>query len=244
MTAIVATRTHAESQATPPAGRAARWATAAVLVAGATLQLVEELIEPPFTVDADRFSWLATHTTLHAIDVIIGLWAIPFMIAGTLLLARRARRMPRLAWTGAALGMIGFSALAAIHGFEAAEVALFDAGVSPATMTAATDHLQPALGVPLLAMFLGTLSIGLPLLMVALWRSRAVPRGAIALVFAFMLVDFFGPDMPFPSHGLSFIAFTWMATAIALGRAGNPGHELGQGTDASAPDDITPEREA
>jgi hypothetical protein len=219
MTVITTTPTSIESPVRP-AGRAGRWATAAVLVAGATLQLVEELIEPPFAVEADRFRWMATDTTLHSIDVIIGLWAIPFMIAGTLLLARRARRMPRLAWTGAALGLIGFSALAAVHGFEAAEVALFDAGVSPATMSAATDHLQPALGIPLLAMFLGTLSIGLPMLMVALWRSRAVPRGAIVVIFAFMALDFFGPEMPFPSHGLSFIAFTWMAVAIALGRTG------------------------
>jgi hypothetical protein len=223
MTVITTTPIPIESPARP-AGLAGRWATAAVLVAGATLQLVEELIEPPFAVDADRFRWMATHTTLHSIDVIIGLWAIPFMIAGTLLLARKARRMPRLAWTGAALGLIGFSALAAVHGFEAAEVALFDAGVSPATMSAATDHLQPALGIPLLAMFLGTLSIGLPMLMVALWRSRAVPRGAIVVIFAFMLLDFFGPEVPFPSHGLSFIAFTWMAVAIAVGRTGGAGY--------------------
>jgi hypothetical protein len=32
--------------------------------------------------------------------------------------------------------------------------------------------------------------------------------------FAFMALDFVAPDMPFPSHGLSFIAFTWMAISI------------------------------
>ena len=45
---------------------------AVVLIAGATLQLVEELIEPPFATDTERFAWMAQHTTLHAVDVEIG----------------------------------------------------------------------------------------------------------------------------------------------------------------------------
>jgi hypothetical protein len=189
-----------------------------MLIGGATLQLIEELIEPPFADDGARFAWMAAHTTTHAVDVVIGLLAIPLLIGSTLLLGQRAWRMPRLARTGVALCVVGFCGLAAVHGFEGAEVAFLDAGVRAATVTAATASIQPVLAVPLLAMFLGALSIGLPLLMVALWRSRSVPRGAIVVVFVFMLVDFAGPEMAFPSHGFSFIANVWMAVAILLDR--------------------------
>jgi DNA-binding NarL/FixJ family response regulator len=44
-----------------------------MLVGGATLQLIGELIEPPFAAAAARFDWMAAHTTTHAVDVIIGL---------------------------------------------------------------------------------------------------------------------------------------------------------------------------
>jgi hypothetical protein len=81
----------------PPSAPVSRWVAAAVLVGGATLQLVEEMIEPPFADDAQRFAWLATHTTWHSIDVAVGLAAIPLLIAAVLLLARLAWKMPAAA---------------------------------------------------------------------------------------------------------------------------------------------------
>ena len=53
-----------------------RITAAVVIIAGATLQLIEELIEPPFPTETERFAWMAQHTTLHAVDVGIGLAAI------------------------------------------------------------------------------------------------------------------------------------------------------------------------
>jgi hypothetical protein len=202
----------------PPSRPVSRWVAAAVLVGGATLQLVEEMIEPPFADDGQRFAWLAMHTTLHSIDIAIGLAAIPLLIASTLLLTRLAWKMPRLARIGAACNVVGFCGLAAVHGFEAATVAVLDAQVPAATVAAASAHLQPALAIPLGIMFLGVLTVGMPMLLIALWRSRSVPRGAIVFAFAFMALDFAGPEMPFPSHGLSFISFVWMAASLVLGR--------------------------
>jgi hypothetical protein len=202
-----------------------RITAAAILAGGATLQLVEELIEPPFATDAERFAWLAQHTTLHAIDVGIGLLAVPLLIASVLLLARLAGRMRRLARAGAALCVVGFCGLAAVHGIEYAELAMLDAGVSPAIVEAAMANVQPAIGIPMMATFLGAVSVGLLLLLVALWRSQSVPRGAIVILFAFMAVDFAGPETPFPAHGLSFIAFTWIAFAILRPLWSNSGQD-------------------
>ena len=63
--------------AIPPAAPAisrpvGRRLTAATLIGGATLQLVEEAIEPPFPTDAAEFDWIASHSTWHAIDIAIG----------------------------------------------------------------------------------------------------------------------------------------------------------------------------
>jgi hypothetical protein len=65
----------------PPSRPVSRWLVAAVLVAGATLQLIEELIEPPIRDDGDRLEWIAGHATLHAVDIAIGLAAVPLLIA-------------------------------------------------------------------------------------------------------------------------------------------------------------------
>ena len=129
--------------------------------------------------------------------------------------------MPRLARVGAGFAVTGFCGLAAVHGFEAAEVAMLDGGVTTRRAGRRDRTLQPALAIPIMAMFLGALTIGLPLVLVALWRSRTVPRPAILLLFVFMIVDFAGPEMPLPSHAISFVAFVWMAVAILRGgRAG------------------------
>ena len=69
-----------------PARPLSRWVLPARLIGGATLQLNEELIEPPFTDDGARFDWMAAHTTTHAVDVVIGLLAIPLLMRSTLLL--------------------------------------------------------------------------------------------------------------------------------------------------------------
>jgi hypothetical protein len=88
VTSVVSTPVVRDRNLPAPPLPISRIATAVVLIAGATLQLVEELIEPPFANDTDRFAWLAQHTTLHAADVGIGLAAIPLLITSVLLLVR------------------------------------------------------------------------------------------------------------------------------------------------------------
>jgi TRAP-type C4-dicarboxylate transport system permease small subunit len=106
---------------------------------------------------------MVQHTTLQAVDVGIGLAAIPLLITAVLLLARLAGRMSRLARTGAAICVVGFCGLAAVHGFEYAELAMLDAGVSPATVEIAVGMVQPAIAIPFMVSSLGALSVGLPL---------------------------------------------------------------------------------
>jgi DNA-binding NarL/FixJ family response regulator len=56
--------------------------------------------------------------------------------------------MPGPARAGAALCVVGFCGLAAVHGIEYAELAMLDAGVSPAIVEAAMANVEPAIRHP------------------------------------------------------------------------------------------------
>jgi len=93
MATAVVTTPSVTSRNLPSPFPVSRVVAAVVLLSGATLQLIEELIEPPFASDTERFAWMAQHATPHAIDVGIGLAVIPLLIASVLLLVRLARQL-------------------------------------------------------------------------------------------------------------------------------------------------------
>jgi hypothetical protein len=54
---------------------------------------------------------------------------------------------------------------------------------------------------------------------VALWRFRAVPRGAILLIPLFILTDFF-LQMRVLGHAIALVGACWIASSVVLaGRA-------------------------
>jgi di/tricarboxylate transporter len=68
-------------------------------------------------------------------------------------------------------------------------------------------------------LFLGGAFFGLVITTIALWRSRAVPRGAVALIPVFIVVDLF-LSQPRKAHVISFAGAIWIAWAVL--RAGRP----------------------
>ena len=63
---------------------------------------------------------------------------------------------------------------------------------------------------------------------VALWRSGAVPRAAVLLIVAFLLVDVFlvegGVAPEWAGHVFAFVGASWIASAVLqAGRAGPSG---------------------
>jgi hypothetical protein len=67
---------------------------------------------------------------------------------------------------------------------------------------------------------------------VALWRSGAVPRAAVLMILAFLLVDLvlyeqFAIAPAWASHVFDFVGACWIASAVLLaGRAGPSGKAL------------------
>ena len=67
-------------------------------------------------------------------------------------------------------------------------------------------------------MFLGGVLFGLLVTMAALWRSRAVPRGAVVLNFVFIVSDI-ALSQPLLAHVIALVAAAWIASAIYAARS-------------------------
>jgi hypothetical protein len=73
--------------------------------------------------------------------------------------------------------------------------------------------IAPAIA--MLILFIPGAFFGLITLAAALWRSRAVPRGAILLIPLFILKDFF-LQMGVLGHAIALAAACWIASSVLL----------------------------
>lgn len=197
-----------------PAGRVA---AAVALSGGGVLWLVGDLIGFGHS-GVDRAAYVAAHPTLTGVGVsadMLGIALLFFAIPIWLLLGRQ--RSPRLAWTGAVLGVFGMVAQAVIHGVDIVDYMV----ARSRAVDFATFHriVDGGSGLPLavfMVMFLGGAFLGTALTMVALWRARSLPRAALVLWIAFLAVNLASIQMPTTIIALA--ALTWMAVAIARAR--------------------------
>ena len=201
--------------------RVGRLAGAATLVLGAGFQLAAFVTMPDFDETADRLQWIDDHAARAQLSKVFDVLAMPFLFGTVVvyvLLARR--RSPRLAYAAGIVLTVGMIGLSAAQGFETLQFALADdARFDPASLAAAVDDISTPSAIVILLMFLGGALCGLLLTTAALWRSRAVPRGAVALIPLFILVDIF-LSAPLPGHVISFVGAVWIALAVLRTPAG------------------------
>jgi hypothetical protein len=172
---------------------ALRVAAATTLVLGTGLHAAAWLVysQPNLTTTFTSVAAGAVRPDLSDALFVLG---IPFWIASVavyILLGRS--RSPRLAWTGGALLVAGLTMLATNLGTEIMTSFLVrDATISPAQADQATRSLSsPSAGVMNIVFLIGV-GLGIPLTAASLWRSRAVPRTAAALLVAFLAIDLAG----------------------------------------------------
>jgi len=67
----------------------------------------------------------------------------------------------------------------------------------------------------MLILFLPGALFGLLTMTVALWRSRAVPRGAVVLIPVFIVVDII-LQQGLAAHAIAFVGACWIASAVLL----------------------------
>jgi hypothetical protein len=210
-----------------PIGAAVAAATS--LVVADAFQLASHVIEATNRETVDRLAWIAANPGAADVSKAFDLLALPFLFGTTLvyvLLSRR--RSPRLAYLGGILLGTGFVGLAAVEGFEALAYTLAQDGRFDRAALAGVveDGTSSGPGLVMLLLFLLPAMSGLLLLAVALWRSRAAPRGAVALVVGALLVDVvlsegLGAVPHWVPHAIGLAAGGWLALAILLAiRAG------------------------
>src|SRR5215211_2155063 len=210
---------------------AGRIAAATTLVLGAAFPLAAHLMVP-VTVRSviDWLHWTADHPDLANLSKVFELLQMPFLFGTVLVYVLLSReRSPRIAYAGGILFGCGMVGLSAVHGYETLAYAL--AQDSRFDLTALADVVGAQSSTPAIVMlliFLPFAFFGLLTSAVALWRSGAVPRAAVLLIVAFLVVDVFliegfgAPD--WASHVFAFVGACWIASAVLLaGRAGPSG---------------------
>ena len=192
-----------------------RLAAAGTLLVGAAFQVVAFALIPDFGKTIDRLQWVADHPTQAQVSKTFDLLAVPFLLGAVIVYVLLAReRSPRLAWGGGIALGLGMSGLMAVQGFETLEFALVRDGRFD--LRALGDVVDNASTAPVIAMgilFLGGAAVGILLTSAALWRSRAVPRGAALLLVVFFAVDV-AASQPLLAHVIALVTAAWIASSI------------------------------
>lgn len=166
----------------------------------------------------DQVRWGADHLAFQRTEQMLLVVSTLVMPLGLLGIAHVTRwAAPRLTLVATPLvlwGMWGFHNILAI-GYITGTAAPQLIGLDTAVRLNEEMVTDPGAGLlGLLPHLLGTL-LGLALLMVAGWRSGRLPKGACALVLAFLAWDYFLPPWgPFEPHLLLFLGWTWLGVAL------------------------------
>jgi hypothetical protein len=228
----------------PAASPAASWpsagriAAAVTLVLAAAFPLASHLIPPPIA-DRSTYDWLhwvADRPDLANLTKVFELLALPFLFGTVLVYVLLSRqRSPRLAYAGGILFGCGLVGLSAVEGYETLAYALAQDGRFDLAALADVSDQSSTPAIVMLLIFLPFAFFGLLTSAVALWRSGAVPRAAVLLIVAFLVVDvFLGPEgfgitPDWVSRVISFVGACWIASAVLLaGRAGSSGEAIRQ----------------
>jgi hypothetical protein len=136
---------------------------------------------------------VADNPTQADVSKFVDLIAMPFLFGTTVLYVLLVReRSRRLAYAGGILLGCGMLGLSMTQGFETLEFALAQDGRFNLTALADTvDNISTAPAAAMLLLFIPGAFFGLVTISIALWRSRAVPRGAVLLIPLFIVTDFF-----------------------------------------------------
>ncbi len=218
----IASVLEAPEPAASPAARftpLGRVAAAATLVLAASFQLAAFLTEEQRDKTIDRLQWIAAHPDRANLAKTFDLLAMPFLFGVVLVYVLLSReRSPRLAYTGGILLGCGMVGLTAAQGFETLEFGLAEDGRFDLNALAdAVDNISIAPAIAMLLLFLPGAFFGLLTLAVALWRSQAVPRGAILLIPLFILTDFF-LQQGVLGHAIALVGACWIAYSILTAR--------------------------
>jgi hypothetical protein len=197
-----------------------RLAAAGTLALGAAFQLAAFITEPQHDETIDRFEWIAENPGRADLAKLFDVLAMPFLFGTVIVYVLLSReRSRRIAYTAGVLLGCGMVGLSMIQGYETfAFTVVQDGSFDLAALADAFEETSPP-AIAMLLFFIPGVLFGLLTMAVALWRSQAVPLGAVALIPAFIVVDVF-LSRGLEGHVISFVGACWIASAVLLaGRA-------------------------
>jgi hypothetical protein len=157
------------------------------------LNLISVAISPPQSTDtSEQLAMIGAHPTPFLISSLVDLlWLLLLIpaVLGLLHLLRSGGAL--LGHIGCGFVLAGAVGAAAYRGVNLAQLQVVESGFKQGQLLTAFG--QPSLG-SVLVMLISAIGlvIGYALLAVGLWRTRAAPRGASALILAFLVVDIVG----------------------------------------------------
>lgn len=158
---------------TPTPLVAPRWrpAVAILLVVGSLLWIAEELL------------------TYEELSLTAGIVSVPFQAAYVVIMVALTRPWTRWAVPSGIVFGLSLIGLAMVHGLEYAEFAQVQAGADKQAIGQVIESTTSMPAIIVLTMFFGGALIGSLMWVVTLWRSSWVPRGAVVLMVAELVLD-------------------------------------------------------
>ena len=209
---------------TAPLSRIARFAAGGSLVLAGLTNGLSQYLGVVFSgargdeTYSDYIRWGAAHPAVFQAEqaaLVVSTLFLPIGLLGLAQVARwRAPKLTAVAIVLALVGMWGFHNVIAL-GYTAGAIAPGAIGVDNAV--ALNDGLTQHPGSVIMALIPHLLLtfVGMILLCVACWRSRAFPRIPLGLLLAFLVWDYLLPAFgPLEAHLLLFVALAWLGVHV------------------------------
>ena len=217
--------------------RPTRILAAVCLVLTALLSVVSMLWQPEFSADpAARLSAIdaaGSSATVSAVAFVLA--QLPFLVAAVAVALLAHPHAPRAAWTGGVLGVVGGFGHSVFGGLALGYLALAADATHRPAMGAAITRAEAGPATLFMAMGLVGTVLGLVVLGIALFRSRAVPRWVPIALWSFVVLEFALSNVAawasLASGVVYLAAFGGIAAHLLRDREGAP---IGRGTSASA----------
>ena len=197
--------------------RRGRYAAAAAFVGSSLLWFVSDLVLWAAN-DVGRVAFTQAHPELVGLAISADMLSVPLMFATVVAwYFLGAVGSPRIATAGAVLLTCGTAGQAILIGVDVAQFVIITHASEQLSPSAFDIALNATVSLPFVVFFvlfyigafLGTL-----VSMLAVWRSRTLPRGALLLASLFLVASMVGVPL---ATAIELAACVWFAAAIVRG---------------------------
>lgn len=200
-----------------------QWLAVVFLIAGPLFQYIEQWITP--NVDSSTLAamlpGIAHNPHAYLLTSIVGYFGGALYFPLFIVLFHLTKgRSPILAHIAVTTGFFGALGSASMHVVQILQYLMVQPGLDATQMQKLLNHVENG---PFAALVLPMFMIGMfgsmVLMVIALWKSKSVPRIPVVLIVLFMIPDFFNLQLvphqgPFNIHILLLVAFGWIAYRV------------------------------